>query len=121
MAIVVTMCILYRAETDDKNVSSPPRTTSNPSGSPSISEGKIITVTGEIVCLSKKDTRGPVEASCAIGLMGVDGNNYVLGAEDPTLLGGIPTGETVHVRGLFTAQSSGYDSVGIIKVDSLEQ
>lgn len=84
-------------------------------------DGKSVTVSGKMTCLSPKDTSGPVDSSCAIGLEGDDGKNYALTAADPSLTGGAPMGQRVRITGNLTEQTSNYDAVGIIKVDSLQR
>lgn len=83
--------------------------------------GKSVTVTGKMTCLSPKDISGPVDSSCAIGLMGDEGKNYALNTDDPSLTGTVPMGQQVRVTGSLTEQTSKYDSVGIIKVESLQR
>lgn len=103
------------AVSSSPNVSDGTPEATQPAGS-----GTAITVTGKMTCLTPKDTSGPVNASCAIGLTGDDGKNYGLGADDPLLLSA-PTGQQVKVVGSFTEQTSIYDSAGVIKVESLER
>lgn len=83
--------------------------------------GQAITVSGVIGCLTPKDTSGPMTASCAVGVKADDGKSYALSADDPTLTGGVPTGSKVLVTGTLSNQSSEYDTVGVIKVTSLER
>ncbi len=85
------------------------------------SQGKPLTVTGKMTCLKPKDTSGPQNAICAIGIVGDDGKNYALSAQDPTLTGSVPTGQQVKVTGLFTEKTTQYDMVGTIYVTSLER
>ena len=80
-----------------------------------------ITITGTITCLAHKDTSGPVDMMCAIGLAGDNGKNYALSSDDPTITGSIPTGQKVTVTGTFKEQTSQYDSAGIIKVQSIKR
>jgi hypothetical protein len=84
-------------------------------------QGKPLTVTGKMACLKPKDTSGPHSAICAIGIVGDDGKNYALSAEDPTLTGSVPTGQQVKAKGLFTEKTTQYDMVGTIYVTSLER
>jgi len=84
-------------------------------------QGKPLTVTGKMTCLKPKDTSGPQTDSCAIGMVGDDGKNYALSADDPTLTGSLPTGQQVKVTGLFTEKTTQYDMAGTIYVTSLER
>lgn len=77
-------------------------------------------VTGEIVCLPKKDTDGPVTLECALGLA-VDEDHYALKdvpLEDRDLL---RTGRRVTVAGTFVRPDpdTTYDIVGTIEVEEL--
>jgi len=83
--------------------------------------GQTITVTGTIGCLEPKNTDGPQESSCAIGLKQDDGKSYALSSPDPTTVGSLPTGQKVQIRGTFSQQSSKYDAIGLIKVTSLQR
>lgn len=85
------------------------------------SNGTAITVTGTVTCLTHKDTSGPVDLMCAIGLAGDNGKNYALSSDDPSTTGSIPTGQKATVTGTFKEQSSQYDSVGIINVQSIKR
>lgn len=85
------------------------------------SRGKPLTVTGKMTCLKPRDTSGPQNAICAIGIVGDDGKNYALSAEDPALTGSVPVGQRVKVTGLFTEKMTQYDMAGTIYVTSLEQ
>lgn len=79
-----------------------------------------VTISGKMICLTPKDTSGPVKNSCAFGLAGDDGKNYALNVDDP-LSASAPTGQQVKVTGSFTEALSEYDSVGIIKVELFER
>ena len=106
---------------DSQSVSSPPQSPNDkPTESP-IPGGKVITVEGVIVCLSPKDTSGPHDLSCAIGLKQDNGTSYALGSDDPTITGGIPTGQRVRVTGTFTEQTTSYDMLGLLKVSTIER
>lgn len=110
---------LYTPQVNSPNSNSSSSSNANNTTPKNPIKGAPITVTGEIVCLTHKDTSGPVDAMCAIGLTGDDGKNYALSADDPTLTGSIPTGQQVKITGSFAEQSSQYNSAGIIKVESL--
>jgi len=84
-------------------------------------QGRPLTVTGKMTCLKPKDTSGPHIEICAIGMIGDDGKNYALSADDPTLTGSVPTGQRVKVTGSFTEKTTQYDMVGTIYVTSLER
>jgi hypothetical protein len=80
-----------------------------------------ITVIGTVGCLTPKDNTGIQDLSCAIGLKADNGKSYALGADDPTITGSIPGGQKVEVTGVFTEQSSRYDSAGIIQVTTVKR
>lgn len=83
-------------------------------------EREFMTVSGKIECLPHKDTSGPVDMMCAIGIEADDGTHYALRSDDATLAASVPTGRRVQVEGTFTAQTSQYDSLGVIEIMSLK-
>ena len=72
-------------------------------------------------CLTRRDTSGPQDMSCAIGLQAENGESYAISAADPTVTGSIPTGTRVEVTGTVTQQTSAYDIVGLITVTSIKR
>jgi len=88
---------------------------------PSSSDEKAISVTGKIICLPPKDTTSISDTSCEIGLDADDGTTYALNADDPTITGGVPTGQPAKVTGSLLESVSKYDPVGTIQVNSLER
>ncbi len=83
--------------------------------------GGAITVSGTMGCLTLKNSSGPTDSSCAIGIKADDGKSYALNAQDPTISGSVPTGKRVKVSGTLTEQASKYDIAGVIQVTSLER
>jgi hypothetical protein len=91
------------------------------SGTPTQPEqGQTVTKTGKVGCLVHKDTSGPVDAMCAIGLQLDDGTWYALGSTDPSIIGSIPTNTAVRVTGTLTTPSTAYTALGTISVASFE-
>lgn len=89
-----------------------------------VGEQKIITVEGEIVCLSGKSGRNSLE--CAIGLLGEDGNYYALKnlSQDKLMEGEYPTGKQIVVSGDFSTsenKTSKYNVVGTIKITEIKE
>lgn len=111
----IVACGMYIAQKYTATTTSPP-----PLGKISGKESQV-TVTGKMICLAHKDTSGPVDAMCAIGLDGDDGKNYALGSDDPAFMSGVPTGASVKVTGTFTEQASRYDAAGTIRVIRFER
>jgi hypothetical protein len=114
----VAACAVYNNQKHKNQATSSSQNAQQPNTN---SHGKSLTVTGKMTCLKPKDTSGPQNAICAIGIVGDDGKNYALSAEDPTLTGSVPTGQQVKVTGLFTEKTTQYDMVGTISVTSLER
>jgi len=84
--------------------------------------GTPVTVTGMVICLTHKDTSGPQDLMCAIGLKSDDGTSYGLSSEDPSLTGSMPTGQRVKVTGTVTeSQDTKYDMAGTLHVTSMEK
>lgn len=82
-----------------------------------------VTVVGKIGCLPKKGP-GPSTMECAMGLIGLDGNNFALDANK--LENGIfeYENELVTINGLLTPiemisndQMHTYDIVGVVSID----
>jgi len=95
-----------------------PEQCKTPSGKTFINQaaaGGDITVSGEVVCLSPKDTGGPQTTECAYGIK-TDTGSYGLGGSSSSYLLTLTDGERVTVRGkVMPAQESKYDIVGIIE------
>ena len=88
---------------------------------PSVNDSQQIKLVGTIGCLTPKDNTGVQDMSCAIGLKADSGKSYAISSDDPTVTGSIPSGQRVEVSGSFTAQSSKYDSEGIVRVTSIKR
>lgn len=80
-----------------------------------------VTKSGTFGCLSHKDTSGPQTMECAFGLTTDDGTIYALRADNPMLIGTIPTNQRVEVTGKLMEQVSKYQSAGTINVDTVKQ
>jgi len=111
----------YAGYNNQKHKNQATSSSQNAQQSPANNQGKPLTVTGKMTCLKPKDTSGPQNAICAIGIAGDDGKNYALSADDPTLTGSIPTGQQVKVTGKFTEKTTQYDMAGTIYVTSIER
>lgn len=115
----IAVYALVRNDDQNSAVSSPPNNgskTENPG-----KDGETVTKTGKVGCLAHKDTSGPVDAMCAIGLQLDDGTWYALGSNDPTTTGSIPTDTAVRVTGTLTTPETRYTSLGTITVTSVEK
>ncbi len=81
--------------------------------------GATVTKVGSVGCLTSNDTSGPQSAICAVGLKTDDGSWYALGSSDPTVMGGLPSGQRVSVIGTLSTPVTQYQSVGTITVRAL--
>lgn len=105
----------------EKTEHSPPQE-DNSTQSETFHEDEEIAIEGEITCLSYKDTSGPTELSCALGLQEIDGKSFALRSDDSSLIGTIPTGQNVEIVGNFIPdKNSKYDIVGSIQVTKVIQ
>lgn len=113
------MAVLYSYRQPAPSTKPPVQTDRNNTFTP-MDAGKI-TVIGKVECLPHKDTSGPTDMMCALGLEAEDGTHYALSSDDPTFVGSVPTGQRVQITGAFTPQESRYNSPGAIKIASLQR
>jgi flagellar basal body-associated protein FliL len=99
-------------KSDDKT------STSNTSSQSQQSDETVIKV-GTIECLSLGSESGQQNASCAIGLKQDEETAYALQSQDPTLTGGIPTGQRVQVTGTIVQNTSGVESINVKSIERL--
>lgn len=98
-------------------ISSPPNHTHN-DDTPH-AQGEAVTKTGTFGCMSKSGD-GPQTMECAFGLTLDDGTVYGLSADDPMLIGTIPTNTRIELTGRLNATSNKqYDTAGTIEVQSV--
>jgi len=136
IAVVVLVCLIAvgiyalagNPSTASSNTSSSNAVSSSPvqnntdQDTPRPPEGEPITITGIIECLSRVDTAGPQDTSCALGLKQNDGKSYALSSRDPMQLSGFPTGQKVQINGTLTQPTSkDFDIVGTIYIDTIQR
>lgn len=129
MVVVGAAALLFNSRqdgdtADSSPVSSQPGAPGDSASSETPGAGDPVTLTGEMTCLTRKNTDGPTTMECAIGLRADDGKQYGLGSDDPTMTGSVPTGKRVRVTGTLstgTAAGSVYDIAGVVKVQTLER
>lgn len=84
--------------------------------------GETVSVLGKIVCLPHKNQEGPQTMECAFGLKSELGIYYGLRdtTENHSLIGGLPTGDRIRVKGVFRNQAdSKYQQAGVIEMTSV--
>lgn len=106
----VTAAPISSQQSDDKNVD-----IDQNSGT------KEVTKTGVMACLQPSQEATTQSTSCALGLNADDGKIYALQADDPMLIGSIPTNSRVRVTGALIKQSNSYNAEGIIKVQTVKR
>jgi hypothetical protein len=87
-------------------------------------EGETVTVTGKAICLELREPKDVQTLMCATGFLADNGTAYAMTADDPTLSGGIPTGEPYEITGTLTPSAEGishYRQDGTIHVTSARQ
>lgn len=79
-----------------------------------------VTITGEVVCLPHKNTKGPITLECAFGLKS-EGKYYSL--SDPAMKYlDLPMGTPITISGKLTKDVSPvYDTVGKIEITSVSK
>jgi len=121
--IVLLVCgaTVYALTRDESSPNPATNTSSKPGQEQPQQTSQPITVVGNVSCLTRSDTNGPHDMSCAIGLQTESGESYAISALDPTTTGSIPTGTRVEVTGSVTQQTSPYNIVGLITVSSIQR
>lgn len=85
-----------------------------------IHEPQEMTVTGEVVCLPHKDTKGPVTLECAFGIKS-GGVYYALLDPHMQYVPNLPMGKPITITGIYTKDATSiYDIVGKIEVTSVQ-
>ncbi|MGB4758459.1 MAG: hypothetical protein WBP26_00200 [Candidatus Saccharimonadales bacterium] len=111
--------VLVNKDNPNSAVSSPPNNGTK-AEDPNAKDGETVTRLGKVGCLVHKDTSGPVDAMCAIGLQTDDGTWYALGFDDPTATS-VLADSRIRVTGTLTTPETRYTSLGTITVTSVEK
>lgn len=83
-----------------------------------------IRVSGTMVCLPHRDTKGPHTLECAFGLRDSRGTYFALRDTDPLYknISSVSMGDRVKVEGVFMPHSdSKYQDIGVIEITLLEK
>lgn len=120
LVIVVTVLALIFAVLFSGKLSAPEHTNKS-----QYTDGEIVSMEGEVVCLEHVNQDGPVTMECAYGFMNSSGEYYALQdkTSDYRYVSGTPMNQKVRLNGVYrnaAEEYSKYKQSGLIEIISIE-
>jgi hypothetical protein len=116
-ALALVLALVFWFMRDQPDTSSDP----NQNDTTGLVRPEVIKVSGEIICLTPKDTSGPQTQECALGLRDEQGKNYSLSTTASDQISSLPVGSKVTVMAVPKppAAKTKYDVTGSLQVQSV--